>query len=206
MTKSVFHLTEDADGKLVCELKSTENLNLPDYEPDRELEEKIRPYAELALEKMDQPVGRLTGERVLIDGFSNGRPFDPDRTYLVTVVNYILGNNDCGLRKWSEDDALWFQDANDGGSCIQDSIQEYIAEQTDRFGGVTADRMNWEWSVTFSEDSSSLPSGDIPVAATLAEIPRDGGRYVLYHEAQGSALAADSLRTRVLSEICRSGE
>ena len=348
MTMSVFRLTEDEDGKLICELKSTENLNLPDFEPDRKLEEKIRPYAEQADARMDEPIGRLTGEwdgsldfynrqtdtldlvlaamidtgtrrmtakyagtgletlkakgldhtdadaaimtavnggyiahsgavstrdtygmffynntllvipmtgkdlrnvmeenaaqrltarilndrayfftkndlnthlifgginfrydmsrpegeQVLIDGFANGRPFDPDRTYLVTVISYILGNADCGLRKWSINDALWSQQSDDGGF-IQDCIQEYIAGQTERYGSITPDMMNWKWSVTWSENPAALPPYDGPAAASLAEAPRDGHRYVLYHEAQQSTVTdqTDSSSSLITAEI-----
>ena len=58
LTRTVFRLTEDPDGGLTCWLQSTENLNLPDYEPDRDLEEMIRPYAEEASVKMDEPIAR----------------------------------------------------------------------------------------------------------------------------------------------------
>jgi len=62
LTQTVFRLSENPEGGLVCELRSTENLSLSAFSPDATLEEKIRPYAELANAALDQPVGLLTGE------------------------------------------------------------------------------------------------------------------------------------------------
>ncbi len=331
VSKTVFRLSEDERGALVCELVSTENVDLSDYEPDAALEEKIRPYAEQADAKMDEPIGKLSGQwdgssdyyrhqtdamdlvlasmigvgsqrmaskyegkgfetlgergidhtdvdaaimsggayryipqsgevskkdvynmfgyanslyvipmtgqelldvmeenakerlsarvlngepyfftkndifthlifgglnftydmsqpagkRVLVEGIENGRPFDVDKTYLVAVLSYILGNNGCGLRKWSNADALWSQVADDAGGAIQDCIQEFITEQTEKSGSVTADMMGWEWSVAWLGDLASQLSHTSPVSATLADVPEDGCRYVLYCEAQG---------------------
>ncbi len=62
VTKTVFRLSEDAHGRLVCELAENENLDLDSFPPDPGLQEKIRPYAERANAALDLPVGRLTGE------------------------------------------------------------------------------------------------------------------------------------------------
>lgn len=35
---------------------------------------------------------RPAGDRVLIDGFSNGKKFDPNKTYCVALNNYLRGN------------------------------------------------------------------------------------------------------------------
>lgn len=62
LTRTVFRLSEDEHGGLICELSETENLNLENYEPDPVLQEKIRPCAEMADAALDLPVGELTGE------------------------------------------------------------------------------------------------------------------------------------------------
>ena len=334
LTKTVFFLTEDADGRLVCELRSTENLNLAGYEPDRALEEKIRPYAEQADAMMDEPIGllagewdgseefhvrqndtldlisaalisigtkrmnakygasgaealraagldhpdidavcstavnggyiahsgavtirdiyrmyrfannllvipmygrdiravmeenaseRLTarilngkayfyprndpnthlifgginfrydlsapaGERVAIEGFSNGRAFDPDAVYLVAVNNFILNNAHCGLRAFSEEDALWSQTADDAGGTVQDLIQEYITDQCADGGSVTRSAIGWHWEIVYSADPAALPPYDGPAAASLAPVPLEGHRYVLYQESSGCSM------------------
>ena len=62
LTETVFRLEEDAEGNLVCGLKSSGNLDLSAFEPDRALEEKIRPFAEAADAMMDEPIGLLSGD------------------------------------------------------------------------------------------------------------------------------------------------
>ena len=335
LTKTVFHLTEDQDGGLVCELVDTENVVLFNSQPDADLEEKIRPYAEEADAKMDLPVGTLTGtwdgvedlftrqsnamdlvsaasmeigtdrmrekfgdsglealraasglnhldvdavfssmtnggyiprsgpvstrdiyrlyrfansllilpmygrdiqsvleenaaerltcrllggkayfftlndqftsiicggmnfhydmakpagERVTIDSFANGRPFDPDMIYLVAVNNYLLGNERCGLRYYSNDDALWSQLKDSRGGTIQDIIQEYITRETEKRGGVSPEAFNWNWSIGYFGDPSALPPFEGQVVAKRVDAPVDGRRYVIYHEAQGCTL------------------
>ena len=337
LTKTVFRLSEDTSGKLVCMLQSTENLSLSGYEPDGELEEKIRPYADLADTMMDEPIGflsgewdgstefytgqnntqdlinaamisvgtkrmmakygasgmaalqeatgldhldvdaacstvtnsgyiahsgkfttrdayrmcrfansvlvipmygqtireileenaseRLTarllnnqvyfftksdlytnlvfggvnfqydmskpaGERVTVDSFASGRSFNPGAIYLVAVNNYILGNNGCGLRIFSEDDALWSQTNDDAGGSIQDIIQEFIIGVCEKAGSVTADVITWRWGLTYSEASSDLKPYHGPVSASLASAPQDGHRYIIYHEGEGCTMTA----------------
>ena len=352
MTKTVFRLTEDSEEKLVCELVSSENVSLPNYDPDSELEEKIRPYVEMADDMMGRPVGELSGEwdeswdfyfrkndtlnlvfaammetgtkrmnakygkagpesitaapglnhldvdaavmtpvnggyiahrgpitmrdiyhmyyfanyimvipmtgselkavmeenaaerlsarvlnghpffytkndmnthlifgginfhydmsrpagdRVMIEGFANGRPFSPDGVYLVTVNSYILGNHLCGLRKWSTEDTLWSQVTDDAGETIYDSIQDFIVERWQRGESVTAETQNWQWSVIWSGDPADQKASDGQAAARLAAAPQDGHRYVLYHEAQGSTLTGmekDGVVTAVEITAC----
>lgn len=334
LTKTVFRLTEDAEGNLACELLGTDNLRLGDYEPDAELEEKIRPYAEMANEMMDQPVGSLTGEwdgsrefytlqndtmdlicaammaagtkrmeeiygadglaalqaetgldhleadaacttpvnggyiaaagpittrniyrmsrysnsmvllpmtggqlkavmeenaserltartlkgqtyffpkndsfthivfgginfrydmsrpageRVLIDGFADGRAFDPDAVYLVAVNNYILGNERCGFRIFSDADTVWSQ-AEDGEGIIQDVIQEYITDLCGEGGTVSKDLINWRWSITYTGEPEVW---DGPAAAVRVDAPAEGRRYIILQETQECTLTTE---------------
>ena len=339
LTKTVFRLTEDAHGGLICELAETENLSLANFQPDPDLQEKIRPYAELADAALDLPVGELTGEwdgyeefytvqsdtidlisaavmaigtermqekfgqsglealqaatgldhldvdasftspvnggyiprkgpistrevyrlyrfannqlilpmygrdilavleenasqrltcrvlrgtpyflmtndpftniicggvnfrydmskpsgeRVLIDSFANGRPFQLDALYLVAVNNYILGNEQCGLRSFSSEDALWSQLEEGNEGTIQDIIKEYIAQETERVGGLSPEAFNWRWSIIYSEDPAAMPAYEGRTVAVLADRPQDGNVYVLYNEAQGCTLTDHS--------------
>ena len=336
LTKTVFHLTEDAHGGLLCELTETENLILANFQPDPDLQEKIRPYAELADAALDLPVGELTGEwdgseefftaqsdtvdlvsaamiaigtermqekfgqsglealqaatgldhldvdaafsspvnggyiprsgpvstrevfglyrfannqlilpmygrdmravleenasqrltcrvirgkpyflqandpftniicggvnfrydmskpsgeRVVIDGFANGRSFQPDTLYLVAVNNYILGNERCGLRTYSAEDALWSQVEAGSEGTIQDIIKEYIVRETERVGGLSPEAFNWKWSIIYSDDPAAMPAYEGRTVAVLADRPQDGHVYVLYQEAQSCTLA-----------------
>ncbi len=335
LTKTVFRLTEDAQGGLSCKLDETEDLSLANYPPDPDLQNKIRPYAELADATLDLPVGELTGEwdgseefytaqsdtvdlvnaavmaigtermqekfgqsglealqaatgldhldvdasfispanggyiprsgpvstrdvyrlysfannqlilpmygrdilavleenasqrltcrvlrgtpyylatndpftniicggvnfrydmskpsgkRVVIDSFANGRPFQPDVLYLVAVNNYILGNERCGLRSFSAEDALWSQLEEGNEGTIQDVIKEYIAQVTERVGGLSPEAFNWSWSIIYSEDPAAMPAYEGRTVAELVDRPQDGHVYVLYSEAQGCTL------------------
>ncbi|MBR2822282.1 MAG: bifunctional metallophosphatase/5'-nucleotidase [Clostridia bacterium] len=335
LTQTVFRLSEDARGGLVCEEAETKRLNLGNYQPDPVLQEKIRPYAEQADALLDLPVGFLTGEwdgsrifhtvqsdavdlinaaiisrgtafmrekfgssglkalqaatgldhldvdasisnpavgdyipqsgpisirdiyrlcrytneemilpmygrdllsvmeenasqrltcrvirgkpyfmtindtntnlvfgginfrydmskpageRVVIDGFANGRAFLPDELYLVAVNNYIVGNDRCGLRSFSADDALWSQWEDENAGKTQDLIRDYIVQETERAGGVSPEAFNWSWSLVFPEDPAALPAYEGRTAAVLADRPLDGHAYVLYQEAQGCTL------------------
>ena len=339
LTKTVFRLEEDAHGGLICELAETENLSLANYEPDPDLQEKIRPYVELADAALDLPVGELTGEwdgseefyivqsdaidlinvammaigtermqekfgrsglealqaatgldhldvdasftspvnggyiprsgpvstrevyglyryanhqlilpmygrdilavleenasqrltcrvlrgkpyfmtkndsfthiicgginfwydmskpsgeRVVIDSFASRRPFQADALYLVAVNNYLLGNEHCGLRPFSTEDALWSQLEEGSEGTIQDIIREYIARETERVGGLSPEAFNWRWAVIFSEDPAAMSAYEGRTVAMLADRPQDGHVYVLYHEAQGCALTDHS--------------
>ncbi|MCR5160327.1 MAG: 5'-nucleotidase C-terminal domain-containing protein [Lachnospiraceae bacterium] len=62
LTRSVFRFSEDEGGALVWELAETENLVIDDFDTDKALEEKIRPYAELAEAVVEQPVGTAEGD------------------------------------------------------------------------------------------------------------------------------------------------
>lgn len=339
LTKTVFRLSEDAHGGLICELAETENLSFANFQPDPDLQEKIRPYAELADAALDLPVGELTGEwdgseefftvqsdtadlvsaammaigtermqekfgqsglealqaatgldhldvdasftspvnggyiprsgpistrevyslyrfannqlilplygrdilavleenasqrltcrvlrgtpyffmtndqftnivcgginfrydmskpsgeRVVIDSFANERPFQPDMLYLVAVNNYLLGNEHCGLRAYSMEDALWSQLEEGNEGTIQDIIKDYLAQETERVGGLSPEAFNWKWSIIYSGDPAAMPAYEGRTVAVLADRPQDGHIYVLYQEAQGCTLTDHS--------------
>ena len=61
LTRTVFRFSEDDSGALKWQLLTSENLALAGYETDTILEEKIRPYAELAEEDVESPVGTAAG-------------------------------------------------------------------------------------------------------------------------------------------------
>ena len=137
-------------------------------------------------------MSKPSGERVVIDSFANGRPFQPDTLYLVAVNNYLLGNERCGLRYFSAEDALWSQLEEGDEGTIQDIIKEYIAQATERDGGLSPEAFNWRWSIIYSEDPAAMPAYEGRTVATLVDKPQDGHVYVLYNEAQGCALTNHS--------------
>ena len=127
------------------------------------------------------------GERVQIEGFANGRAFEAEKVYLVAVNNYILGNENCGLRIFSTDDAIWSQGKDDSGRSIQDLIGEYLLLMQKEKGGVSPEDFNWHWEIVYSAGADDDPGREIKAAARLETLPEDGGRYILYQEAEGRA-------------------
>lgn len=342
LTKSVFRFSEDPEGKLVWSILSSENLSLDGFAKDEVLEEKIRPYAELASEDVEKPVGTLLGEwikpidyyfyqtnsldlvnasiidictekiaekydktsakalkkatglnhidvdmainspststytiksgdisvkdiyklykfannilvipmygrdirniieenaserlmvrvfggephyytindnythlafgglnfeydmskpegeRVIIHGFSNGRKFKDNKVYLVAVNNYLLGNEGCGLRKFSSKDAIWSQTEDDNGSTVQDIIENYIRKCTSKYGGVSTDLFKWKWEIIYSADPSEKVKYDGEVFAEYCEKLQDGHKYIIYHDATGLTLTNESINS-----------
>lgn len=135
-------------------------------------------------------MSRSEEHRIGIKDFANGRAFDRDALYLVAVNNYLLGNERCGLRAFSADDALWSQLEDGGSMTIQDSIAAYIRKETEEKGALTPDAFTWYWKIVYSADPAALPAYEGTKVASLAQKPKDGYTYVLYNESQGCALTA----------------
>ena len=121
------------------------------------------------------------GSRVTIEGFANGRSFEEDKTYLVAVNNYLLGNARCGLRGFSAEDTLWPADGE------AESAQSMLAAYMTLQGTISPEAFNWHWEITWSgdPDSATMPED---AGAVFAEIPEDGHRYFIYHEADQAAM------------------
>ena len=132
-------------------------------------------------------LARPDGEKIVIEGFANGRSFDPDMTYLAAVSDYVLGNERCGLRGFSADDAIWRQ-TDESGEVIQNLIAEYIILQ----GHVTPAEFNWTWKNTFS---GSLEDTALPekVAVALVSVPKDGQRVVIFSEAEQCVITGQQI-------------
>ena len=143
-------------------------------------------------------MAQAKGERVIIDGFSNGKSFELDKTYVVAMNNYHLGNasND-ELSKYATTDALWSQTDDLGGGYVQDIIANYVGTLTERDGGVYATKnaaKNGEtasaWSLTYSGDTSSviLPDETAYIATEVAA-PVDGDQVIFYYPAGVTTVA-----------------
>ena len=134
-------------------------------------------------------MARPAGERITIEGFANGRSYDPDALYLVAVNNYNLGNEDSGLKRYSDEDALWSQNDDGSGDDVKDSIRKYIARKTQTEGGLSPEAFPWRWSLLFSGDTAALPSDPGRTMARRVDAPEDGHRYILYQEPEGCTFA-----------------
>ena len=128
-------------------------------------------------------MARPDGEKIVIKGFANGRSFDPDRIYLAAVSDYVLGNEQCGLRDFSVDDAIWRQ-TDGNGEAIQNLIADYIILQ----GRVTPAEFSWTWKNIFSASLEDTALPEEETAAALVSVPKDGQRVVIFNEAEQCAL------------------
>ena len=82
--------------------------------------------------------------------FPDGSAFSDEKVYLVAVNQYILGNEKCGLRQYSPDDAVWSEEEEAPEECVQDLIAEYITRKTEEKGALTPDEFNWKWEIVQS--------------------------------------------------------
>ncbi len=128
-------------------------------------------------------MARPAGERIAIEGFANGRSFDPDKTYLAAVSDYVLGNERCGLRNFSVDDAVWRQ-TEERGESIQNLISAYIILH----GRVTPAEFNWTWKNIFSGSPENTALPEEETAAKLVSRLKDGQRVAIYSEAEQCAV------------------
>ena len=132
-------------------------------------------------------MSRPEGERVVIEGFPDGRPFDEDAEYLVATTNYLVSNGNCGLRDLTEDDAVWLQIREDPAGVVQDLFADYV-RKTSQDGGLTPELFTWKRELTYSADPAAADSGEGKTAAVREETPEEGVSYVLYQEAEGCAM------------------
>ena len=131
------------------------------------------------------------GSRVIIDGFANGREFDLEKTYLVGVNNYHLGNVGCGFGAYATTDAVWSQTDDMGGGVVQDLILEYLTDITAEKGGVDPATFNWSWKLDYTGDPSEEqgPKGDI-IAKEVTEL-YDGQKIMIYCGTEGVVMGTE---------------
>ncbi|MCD8010822.1 MAG: 5'-nucleotidase C-terminal domain-containing protein, partial [Lachnospiraceae bacterium] len=131
------------------------------------------------------------GERVIIEGFSNGKEFSEDGLYVVAINNYHLGNsyNDC-LGLYSTSDAIWSQTDDLGGGYVQDLIAEYVGELTETYGGVYStseaaknDENVCTWSITYNGEipTETTVSDSTTYVGTLTTTLSDGDQVMIYN-------------------------
>ncbi len=130
-------------------------------------------------------MSRPEGDRVVIEGFSNGRSFEENSVYLVSVNNFLLGNEHCGLRAFTEEDALWKQDEEENA---QDLIALYIDERCVQNGALTTAPFDWHWAMEYTADPAEQTLVDGKIAARLADKPEDGHTYVICYEAERTTM------------------
>ena len=131
---------------------------------------------------------RSEGERVLIDGFSNGRAFETENTYLVAVNNYHLGNTGCGFGNYSPADAVWSQTDDMGGGTVQDLLLDYFTKMTAEKGGVDPADFNWHWKLDYSGDLNEEQPLTGSILAKGVKKLHDGQKILIFYPLEGLVL------------------
>ncbi len=158
------------------------------------------------------------GSRAVISGFSNGKDFNLDETYIFAINNYHLGNaGNAELAKYSTKEALWSQTDDLGGGTVQDLIAEYVEEKTASDGGVYSnsaakDGVNGNgepvctWSISYSGDMSStqLPDSTAVIGARMSEV-REGTPMLLFNAGEGLTIGGANSDKRAGVEAVRIG-
>ena len=131
------------------------------------------------------------GSRVIIEGFANGRSFDPEKTYLVAVNNYHLGNVGCGFGAYTTTNAIWSQTDDMGGGVVQDLIMDYLTDMTKEKGGVDPASFNWTWKLDYSGDPGEEQglTGSI-IAKEVTEL-YDGQKIMIYSAAADGVMSME---------------
>lgn len=132
---------------------------------------------------------REAGSRVAITGFSNGREFSEDDTYLAAVNTYLFANSNTGLRVYEKDDFI-----AGGELLIQDAIARYIEDSCKDGADITGREFNWKWNYEYTDAKET--SGSETAYASLEEQPEDGGTYLIYDEADEMVLTYDARENR----------
>ena len=133
------------------------------------------------------------GQRVNITGLADGREFQDDAVYLVVASDYLVANDKCGLRDYSEDDNLIDKEVR-----IADGVAEYISETSMKSGGVSTDAFNWHWKTDYIMTNENTEGHEGEAYASLAEKPENGKTYVLVHEPTGTAVVEEEETLKVL--------
>lgn len=83
-------------------------------------------------------MNKPTDQKVAISEFANGKKFDPNATYLMSINNYHLGNSsNFVLGKLSKNEYVYNQITDDGqGYTILDMLIEYTKDKTGENGAV----------------------------------------------------------------------
>ena len=129
------------------------------------------------------------GSRVIIDGFSNGRTFALDKTYVVACNSYHLGNPGCGFGAYATTDSVWNQNDDLAGGNVQEVLMEYIRDK----GEISTDPFTWTWKLDYTGDTSAPNelTGDFAARKITAQELAEGDRIVLYYDAEGTLIGTD---------------
>ncbi|MBO2527286.1 MAG: hypothetical protein CW335_03785, partial [Clostridiales bacterium] len=144
-------------------------------------------------------MSKEVGSRVIISGFADGRAFDLNKTYIMAVNNYHLGNGP--FADYSTEDTIWSQ-VDDSVGSVPDLIAEFISAETESKGGVSPAPS--KWSIVYTGTISGGGTATGTYIGSLVVDPStlsDGDQIMIYHiagnqlvtsTAEGTKLAASS--------------
>lgn len=147
---------------------------------------------------MSQP----EGSRVIISGFSNGKTFDDNSTYNVAVITYLVGNENCGLRKFSEDDLIWGMNGDGDEGSVQELIIKYIKGLKAQGKSITPEMSDWKWSIEYTGDKENLDLPEGETAAVYSAELSDRHSYVMRQESEGCALTSGDEEGSIVPADC----
>lgn len=146
------------------------------------------------------------GSRVVIEGFANGREFALDKTYIVAVNSYHLGNLGCGFGNYATSDAIWSQLDDLGGGSVPELLAQYTKDKTAEQGGVNPADFTWHWGLTYTGplDEPIEITGDVLGQRTDAF--HDGAKLLIYYPAGSTVVglnkAGDTNRLEAVDAVC----
>ena len=146
------------------------------------------------------------GSRVVIEGFANGREFALDKTYIVAVNSYHLGNLGCGFGNYATSDAIWSQLDDLGGGSVPELLAQYTKDKTAEQGGVNPADFTWHWALTYTGplDEPIEITGDVLGQRTDAF--HDGAKLLIYYPAGSTVVglnkAGDTNRLEAVDAVC----
>lgn len=140
-------------------------------------------------------MSKEVGSRVIIKQFADGRAFDLNRTYLMAINNYHLGNGP--FKDCSAENAVWSQSEDMPGCAVQDLIAEFLRANPDGVSPAPA-----RWSITYTGEITTGKATGTYIAdlvtdpATLS----DGDQIFVLHVA-GSQLLSTNANGAKLSPV-----
>lgn len=132
----------------------------------------------------DYDMSMEKGSRITNLKFADGREFELDKTYLLAVNNYHLGNGP--FAKYSTADAIWSQTDDLGGGVVQDLIAEFLADETEKNGGVSPAPSHWK--ITYTGEIKPGEATGKYIADLVDPTTLEDGDTVLIHYVAGNSL------------------
>ncbi len=140
-------------------------------------------------------MSKEVGSRVVISKFADGRAFDLNKTYIMAINNYHLGNGP--FAAYSTEDAIWSQ-VDDSVGSVPDLIAEFITAETASKGGVSPAPSSWSLIYTGEIGGGGTATG--AYIGTLVDDPStlsDGDQILIFHIAGSQLVTANIEGTKL---------